>query len=524
MRSETAQSATQGINVPVGGWPIALNGASEHATPETVGRKAAAAEIEVACEIDPAELAARRKMATGFGETVPPLEPAGTSPPANATTPSITGAPPTAARGSDPSRRFDEQSSARPGLVSVFEHVDTLLRDIERAKAALAQRTAALTAEREAHHDVKMRHRLLAAEHERMVGDFAAQHTELERQSALASELESAIAQLQQSLADKTRQVGDAARHADNEREKLSRQQDEVQRGKAEMSAVEDRIAQLEAALSAAQDAETAAEADARKRDIEIAELRRSAAQQTRQSEEARTAAEALHQRLAAADEASLVERAETDDLRSQLQQEIDARRGDQASMQLKLDSVSARTQAQERALAEAAQDFAAQGQDLAAREGEARLLERLLREQEINARESQDALAAAEVELDALRAGARDIEASNSALSDHAEGLTRSLRSREKEGANWKHKVDSANERLRIETQRFEADRENFGQSLARLTAQLEQEKLARALAETALETARRDRHAAAHAAAPVRSAPPVSEVVQWIGRRNTL
>ena len=192
--------------------------------------------------------------------------------------------------------------------------------------------------------------------------------------------------------------------------------------------------------------------------------------------------------------------------------------------MQLKLDSLSARTEAQERALTEAAQDLAAQGQDLAAREDEARLLERLLREQEINARGAQDALAAADLELDALRAGARDFEASNSALSDHAEGLTRSLRSREKEGANWKHKVDSANERLRIETQRFEADRENFGQSLARLTAQLEQERLARALAETALETARRDRHAAPRPVAAVRLAPQVPEVVQWTGRRNKL
>ena len=470
--------------------------------------------------VDPAELAARRRLATGVPETVAP-------PPAGDDHARPMFAPPPQGASSlglavghtgklASAQREGEPAGGRVGLSSVVEHVDALLKDIERSKATLAQRTAALATEREAHHDVKMRHRLLSVEHERMTSEFTALQTELDRQSNLATELEGTIVLLQQTLAEKTRLIGDNSRRAEAEREKHSQLHEETQRGRTELSAAEERLYQLEASLSAAQDAVTATEAEARKRDIELTDSRTQAARINRVSEETRLALEAARDQAEAADVEIVKERAETARLRGMLQQEVDARRGDAASLQLKLDSFAARGEMLERSMS----DLTA---ELGARTEEVRLLEKFLREQQGSSGKAQDALGTAEMELDEARNGLRELEATNTALSDHAEGLSRSLRSREKEGANWKHKVDSANERLRIETQRFEADREGLGQTIARLTAQLDQEKLARAVSEGALEAARRERQNLSRGLSNVRIVASQAEIVPLTGTHNT-
>lgn len=465
--------------------------------------------------LDPAELAARRKMAIGASESAAPAardelaRPVFAAPPQGAPTRGLAaGLADTPGAG----QRDGEPAAGRHGLSSVVEHVDALLKDIERSKTTLAQRTAALAAEREAHHEVKMRHRLLSVEHERMTSEFAALQTELDRQSTLATELESTIVVLQQTLAEKTRLIGEHSRRAETEREKHSQLQDETQRGRTELSAAEERLYQLESSLAAALDAVTAAEAEARKRDIELTESRTQAARINRVGEETRLALEAARGQAEGADTAIATERAETARLRGMLQQEADGRRGDAASMQLKLDSVAARGEMLERSVA----DLSA---ELGARTEEVRLLEKFLREQQGSSGKAQDALSSAETELDEARNLLRELEATNTALGDHAEGLSRSLRSREKEGANWKHKVDSANERLRIETQRFEADREGLGQTIARLTAQLEQEKLARAVSDGALEAARKERQNQARGQSTVRLVASQAEVLPLTG-----
>jgi cobalamin biosynthesis protein CobD/CbiB len=86
--------------------------------------------------------------------------------------------------------------------------------------------------------------------------------------------------------------------------------------------------------------------------------------------------------------------------------------------------------------------------------------------------------------------------------LREHADGLVVSLQAREKESTKWKGKLDAANERMRAEAQRFENDRAALAQQVVRLTARLEQEQLTRAMAEGALESARKDRGSAARPA----------------------
>ena len=455
---------------------------------------------------DAAEIAARRKLS--FGAAPPDAAPANSGSvvrlgEVDAGAESLRGEPalalvmPTAPRGD--TLGHDDTRGLRQGLSSIFEHVDSLLRDVERAKAALAQRTASLTAERDAHHDTKSRHRLLSMEQERLNGDMRALSTELDRQSGLATELENTVANLQHTLADKTRALADHARRAESGREKHVASQEDLRLARAELATAEDRVFAIEAELATTRDALTLTEAHNGEQHAELGELRQLAHRRAQASEEACVLLAATQTRLQDADAALDAERAELARLHSLLQQETDGRRAELAGMQLKSDSLAARAEAMGRQHGEARAELDG---SLQAHQ----LLETLLREQTALAARAQDDLLTAETRVEQLSNQIQDLEGANRALTEHTEGLTLSVRTREKEGSNWQQKIEAANERLRMETQRFEADRDSLGHAVAQLTAQLEQEKLARALAEGALDAARKERLAQSRAAPYVR------------------
>ena len=438
---------------------------------------------------DAAENAARRKLAAGISFV--PLT-GGDSAPAIGKDPSGAGRAATAAAppppDTDAARPPADQAAGRAGLSSVFEHVELLHRDIERSKTTIAQRTAALAVERDAHHEVKTRYRLLYGEHERVTGELASIQAELERQSAMASDLETTIALLQQSLLDKSKEAAEHARRAETELQTQSDLRAELHSGKAELGSAEEHLIQFETDLALAREATAAARGETRKRDEDIADLRARQDRISRLQDETRAELEASRKQTESAESATAQVREELARQRSALKSEIDGRRGDLAAGQIKMDSVLARAETLERGNA----DLLA---ELGGRTEEVRLLETFLREQQASASQAHEALDLAEQEAVELRGRNRELEAANSALAEHAEGLAKSLRAREKEGGNWKQKVDGANERLRIEAQRFEADRESMGQTIARLTARLEEEKTARAVNEAALDAARRER-----------------------------
>ena len=386
----------------------------------------------------------------------------------------------------------EDTRGLRQGLSSIFEHVDSLLREVERAKAGLAQRTASLAAEREAHHDVKSRHRILSMEHERVNSDMRALQTELARQSEHASEVENAVSSLQQALVAKSRALVDHARRADSDHDKQSALQDDIRQARAELAAADNRVFSLESELTGARDALTVAEALSSERDAEIHDLRLLAKKQAHAADEANALLGSSQARLHDVESALDSERAELVQLHANLLQETDGRRAELASMQLKSDSLAARAEAQERQHAEARAEL-----DGSMKANQ--LVETLLRDQATIAARAQDELQTAETRVEQLTHQIRDLEGINRALSEHTEGLTQSMRAREREGSNWKQKIDAANERLRLETQRFEVDRDSLAHSVARLTAQLDQEKLARAMAEGALDAARKERQAQA-------------------------
>ena len=74
MIREAAQTATQGISPTAAGRPIVVNGASRYPAQKPDAQKAVEAKAAAVDEIDPAELAARRKMAIGFPQTATPPE------------------------------------------------------------------------------------------------------------------------------------------------------------------------------------------------------------------------------------------------------------------------------------------------------------------------------------------------------------------------------------------------------------------------------------------------------------------
>ena len=101
-------------------------------------------------------------------------------------------------------RKVEEAATLRQDLSAVFSHVDVILKDLERTKTALAQRTAALAAERDGSNDLKARHRQLIGDHEQLRGEHVNLLGERQKHIDAVGDAETQISSLQDALAEKT--------------------------------------------------------------------------------------------------------------------------------------------------------------------------------------------------------------------------------------------------------------------------------------------------------------------------------
>ena len=405
------------------------------------------------------------------------------------------------ARGIDAMQRTDFTVNLRHDLSTVFDTVDTLIKELDRGRAALGQRSLALGLEREAHHELKARHRNLTSEHERLIAEVAAAKMQIQRHTTLIAEHETAHAGLRQSLAEKTRSLGDLTLNMEAAELKMAHLLQELTGLRDRFEAADMRAFQLETELGATRDALSLADAETRKRDIEITDLRKHVARVTLAHDEATQLTIAVKGRLAELSAELDAKHAEHVSALDLLQAETEGRRTDVTAMQKLVEALQAQVAAIEQSHSEASRA-------LEERIEERNLLEKLLREQQQTGEVSQRGLQASEKELAKSRARAAELETASAALNEHTDGLAKSLQARERESAGYKNKLDAANERIRAEAQRFENDRAALAQHVARLTARLEQEQLSRAMAEGALEAARKERQA------PVRATPALTVV----------
>lgn len=368
----------------------------------------------------------------------------------------------------------------RQELASVFETVDIALKELERAKAALHQRTAALAAERDAHHEIKSQHRMLAAERANAATELATLEVDHARGKAQRADLEDANASLQLSLTEKNRMIAELGRRGEAEREKIAQLSEELKALSARNQTAEEQIFRLGSELASTGDALSIAEAETVKRDSEIADLRQHHARANRaleETEELLGAANIRLEELSSDFESKHTEQVATLGL---LKAESDGRRTDVTALRCMHDAIDARAGELEQQVATLA------GELLASKDGNMRL------EREVETRTAEQTAATAklgdmEESLGKMKRRADNAEEFGARTARDLENRTEALSATQRDLNAFRNKYEAASERIRMEGQKFEIERTAFSQNLARLNAQLEQERLARVLAESA-------------------------------------
>lgn len=385
-------------------------------------------------------------------------------------------------------RKVEEAATLRQDLSVVFGHVDTILKDLERTKTALAQRTAALTSEREANTEIKARHRQLLGDHDQLREENVGLLGERQKHFDTAAELEGRVNSLQEGLNEKSKHFTDLTRRADGERERLSQIELDLQAAREEMQRADDLIFSLQSDLSAARDHGTLVEEDNKTLQASLADARAQVARFARKENEVQAILAANKQRIDDLEMMVNSERVEHGKTRALWQGESTSRRGDVASLQARLDAMSSRAEASDRLLAEARSQMHGKIEEL-------RKAERRVQELQNSAAPIEAKLQTLDQENKGLMSRVAELEGAHHEVTQHAEGLLKSVRAKDKDAASWKQKVEALTDRFHVEMNRYEEERERYQQTIARLTEQLEKEKLDRAMAEGALEVSRKQR-----------------------------
>ena len=384
--------------------------------------------------------------------------------------------------GDSPARKADSDLSIRlrQDLAGVFETVDNTLKEFERAKSSLHQRTVALDLERDAHHEIRSQHRLIALEREKLMVDLAALRLDHDRSRASLADLEDANASLQLSLTEKNRLISDLGHRGEAEREKIALLQAAAATQSTHIETSDKDIFHLQSQLTTSLDAIAIAEAEIQKRDAEIGELRHIHARANQALEETEELLANAHVRLEefAADlDSKHAEQVATLGL---LQAESDGRRSEVATLQMLHDAHASRAGDLDERNGALTRELNETRAALAAASAEAT---RWKAEAETAAQASH----ALDLDLAATRKRAEHSELAHLRVSEKAEQLTQSLRASEADNTAWRNKYEAAKDKLSLEEQKYEHERAAFSQRLARLSAQVEQAQLGRMLAESA-------------------------------------
>ena len=385
-------------------------------------------------------------------------------------------------------RKVEEAATLRQDLAAVFGHVDIILKDLERTKAALAQRTAALAAERDASHDMKARHRQLFSDHDQLRDENVTLLGERQKHLESSSETETQLHTLHETLAEKSKHLADLTRRSEGERERLAQVEIDVRGAREEMQRADDLIFSLQSDFSAARDHATLVEEDNKTLQANLSDARQQIARHARRENETQVILTANKQRI---DDLELMigsERSEHVKTRGLFQGESTSRRAEVSSLQVRLDAMSTRAEANDRLLGETRSQLHTKIEEL-------RKAERRIQELQTASGPLDTRVAGLEQDNRALKQQVAELEAMQLTLTGHTDVLVKSIRAKDKDAVNHKQKIEALTDRYHVEMNRNEEERERLQQTIARLGEQLEKEKLDRAMAEGALDVARKHR-----------------------------
>jgi chromosome segregation ATPase len=368
-------------------------------------------------------------------------------------------------------RKVESLAGLDQDLASVFSHFDVVMGDLEQAHGALAETSASLAAERDAHDAMKVRYAAALEESER-------QRAYLQRQDEEIKDLEARVEQLNQLLFERTQALADLRAQEERDRERiaslmldLQAARDDQQRLAGQISQLQDKLSSIGLRAELAEETSSAVQSALQEARQAIARLEASGRAASDDLAQARaTASDLQHER-------DRLVMAHADEWRAQ-QAFMQDRQAETAALRDQLVALTVRFEAADRLLA-----------DLPV------LLERAADwERKVNELAAQN---------ERLQAQVNASETAQQAVADRAHTLVKAIKLKEKETARMKASLDQANERYEREAAGIAEERAAWAKARADLGQQLEKERAERQLVQASLECLQLERAEAQRAAA---------------------
>ncbi|HZP76373.1 MAG TPA: hypothetical protein VFB45_09550 [Pseudolabrys sp.] len=387
----------------------------------------------------------------------------------------------------DAERKVAELDELKDAFGKIVTPFNKTLRALEQEKSQSLSLKGLLDESRDAYetlrkefYEAEKRATTFEAESERLREDL-----ELSRETARG--LESNRTELTNEISAKIAQIAELERQLSQEsaqRRALS----ESKRTFAEhIDNAEKRISELEAELAAAREKLALLDDEKRSLQLSLDQTLNEAGRLTRRLTESENTLTATRAQLGKV-EASFAEAyAERSRLSAALDELREQQQAERNSTNMRLDALQSRAGTAEKLLAEARQN-------LISRTEEVRAFDRKSVEATIARNNSDKKLAQLEAAHEARERHIKDLEQSRGALVERNNALTKTLKTRETALARAEEKIQGLTERTAHLEADIQVSRTNIEKRVEELNTALQRERMERAVAEGALEAARKD------------------------------
>ncbi len=384
--------------------------------------------------------------------------------------------------------RLQEMELFRTQFQSLVGGVAGVIQELETTKSKLGEVQGSLNAERESAGDARRHIAELTAELERLDSDHRIVSSERDRLESLIQHVESVAEETSLALREKEISLADFERQLNGETERHRQTTAENEARREEVERLGNLLSIHENDLAALRDRAGLLDDETRSLKTALEDSQGSVLRLGRRITELEPIIQRLREQNAQLETTLHAERETNDRTRAQSSEEIERLRADMNTMQVKLEAVSSRADANERFLGEARRQLRDKLEEL-------RVSERKTIDGSLQVNTLQKRLEAAEREILQATLKAEEVEKSRKLILERSEALAKSARGKDIALQKTEQKIQFLTERLEDWANRARKEREQYEFRLGELTEQLEKEKTERAIAEGALQSARRER-----------------------------
>lgn len=385
---------------------------------------------------------------------------------------------------------FRNVEQIKSNFHEILTPIDQLLRDIERTKASLHDATVKLAAATSAHDQLRQDHAGVISERDSVAelrDNLQAENRQLTQSLRNA---DSALGEAQLGNSDRVLKIERLERELESASRRILTLSDETQALRASLDGKEKALADVEQKRAALFDQHNMAQQEGRALRNKIEDQSSHMSKVSRQLADLDVRHGDVSRRAQELETSLTQESSAHAKLKNQHQEESDWNRANTASLQVDLAATRARAEAAERLLVDARQE-------LREKLVETRGLERKLLDSSVAASAGEKRFAELEKDFADARSHIADLEISRATLVDRSSALVKATKVKEAALNKAEQKIDYLEARIGELTKSFNLQRAQIEAKANQLSEQLEAEGAARAFAEGALQSARRDRMA---------------------------